>query len=133
MSASRRDREMHFDWISRGLPVKNSTPAVLLYYNDLLADTSHMTDAEFGQYVRLLCAQNKYGHMKPEKMNRMVGTKEVLPEVMEQFDRDEEGCYFNERMEVEIVRRLKNQKRLLDNLNGRADRQDLTENEQADQ
>lgn len=118
MSASRKDKEVWADWTARGLPVKNTTPAVLVYYDDLLTDTTHLTDAEFGQYLRILMAQNNQGHMSKDYLNRIVDTKEVLPEVMALLAKDEDGRYYSERMEVEIVRRIKNQARLLDNLQG---------------
>lgn len=118
MSASRKDMEVWADWTARGLPVKNTTPAVLVYYDDFITDTSHLTDAEFGQYLRIVLAQNNQGHMTKAYMNRIVDTKEVLPEVMALLTEDEDGRFYSKRMEVEIVRRIKNQARLLDNLQG---------------
>lgn len=118
MSASRKDKELWMDWTSRGLPVKNTTPAVLVYYDDLLTDTSHLTDQEFGQYLRILLAQNNQGHMRKAFLNRLVDTKEVLPEVMALLSEDDSGLWYSIRMEVEIVRRIKNQRTLLDNLQG---------------
>lgn len=84
--------------------MKNTTPAVLLYYNDLLAATTEMNDAEFGMYVKLLCMQNIKGHMSLDCMKRICpGVNEY---VLEKFAQDEDGLYYNKRMEFEIERRV---------------------------
>lgn len=84
--------------------MKNTTPAVLLYYNDLLAATTEMNDAEFGMYVKLLCMQNIKGHMSLDCMKRICpGVNEY---VLEKFVQDEDGLYYNKRMEFEIERRV---------------------------
>ena len=87
--------------------MKNSTPAVLLYYEDFLNGTAEMTDEEVGQYIRLLCYQNAKGHLSPEFLSRLFGDRPVKEYVLDKFNADENGCLFNIRMESEIQRRVK--------------------------
>ena len=86
--------------------MKNTTPAVLVYYEDILAGTDYMTDEEFGQYVRLLFRQNVVGHMSKEYLER-VHLGKIFPCVRKKFVEDEDGKLFNIRMEDEIMRRVK--------------------------
>lgn len=85
--------------------MKNTTPAVLLYYNDLLAATYEMDDEEFGQYVKLLCMQNVKGHLSLDCMKRICPNLKQV--VLDKFVQDETGLYYNKRMESEIERRVK--------------------------
>ena len=78
-------------------------PAVLFYTSDFLAGTAFFTDAERGQYIKLLCEQHQNGHI-PE--NHMVSVCLSLGSpVIKKFVRDENGNYYNERMEQEIQKR----------------------------
>lgn len=85
--------------------MKNSTPAVLVYYEDLLSGTDYMTDEEFGQYIRLLMRQNIVGHMSDEYLRR-IHVDHIYKVVAEKFVRDEDGKLYNKRMEEEIKRRV---------------------------
>ncbi len=78
-------------------------PAVLFYTKDFLTGTSFFSDAERGQYIRLLCEQHQNGHI-PE--NHMVSVCLSLGSpVVRKFVRDTDGNYYNERMEEEIQKR----------------------------
>lgn len=93
--------------------MKNTTPAVLLYYEDFLAGTADMTDEEVGQYIRLLCYQNSKGHLSDGYIKRVMPN--ALAYVLEKFQADEEGAIFNRRMETEIERRVKYSKSRAEN------------------
>ena len=84
--------------------MKNTTPAVLVYYNDLLAATLEMDDAEFGVYVKLLCMQNIKGHMSLDCIARIC--PDINETVLSKFTIDDAGLYYNKRMEAEIERRV---------------------------
>lgn len=58
-----------------------------------------MTDEEVGQYIKLLCIQHQKGHI-PDKI-----MKRYLPAVQDKFIQDEDGMWYNERLEYEIDRR----------------------------
>lgn len=78
-------------------------PAVLFYTSDFLTGTAYFTDAERGQYIRLLCEQHQNGHI-PE--NHMVSVCLSLGSpVIEKFIKDDKGLYYNVRMEKEIIKR----------------------------
>lgn len=93
--------------------MKNTTPAVLVYYEDFLAGTADMTDEELGQFFRLVMYQNAKGHMSEDYIKRVVPN--VLAYVLEKFTADEDGALFNERMEAEIKRRVKYSKSRAEN------------------
>ena len=80
-------------------------PAVLFYTKDFLSGTAFFTDAERGQYIRLLCEQHQNGHI-PENHLLSVSFSLASP-VVKKFVRDKDGYYFNERMELEIEKRNK--------------------------
>lgn len=84
--------------------MKNTTPAVLLYYEDFLTGTAEMTDEEVGQYIRLLCYQNAKGHLPPDFVKRVAPTMQDY--VLAKFTADDEGNLYNVRMEAEIKRRV---------------------------
>lgn len=78
-------------------------PAVLFYTKDFLTGTSFFSDAERGQYIRLLCEQHQNGHI-PE--NHMVSVCLSLGSpVVKKFVQDKDGMYYNERMDIEIEKR----------------------------
>ena len=93
--------------------MKNTTPAVLVYYEDFLAGTADMTDEELGQFFRLVMYQNAKGHMSEDYIKRVIPN--VLAYVLEKFTADEDGALFNERMEAEIKRRVKYSKSRAEN------------------
>lgn len=80
-------------------------PAFLFYSNDFLSGTMLMTDEEIGQYIKLLCLQHQKGHLKEKDMLNICKT--YNEEIFSKFKKDEEGNYYNERLDEEIVRRKK--------------------------
>lgn len=80
-------------------------PAFLFYSNDFLSGTMLMTDEEIGQYIKLLCLQHQKGHLKEKDMLNICKT--YNEEIFSKFKKDEEGNYYNERLEEEITRRKK--------------------------
>jgi uncharacterized protein YdaU (DUF1376 family) len=78
-------------------------PAVLFYTSDFLTGTMFMTDEEVGQYIRLLCAQHQKGHLHINDVLSICRTE--TSRVLSKFTRDQDGFYYNERMEVEIEKR----------------------------
>lgn len=80
---------------------KGKDPAFLFYPADFLIGTMDMTDEEVGKYIRLLCRQHQKGHIKPELMQ---GLSE---EVLDKFQKDSKGNYYNKRLKDEIEKREK--------------------------
>ncbi len=80
-------------------------PAVPLYTADFIIGCTPMTWEQRGKYIFLLCYQQQLGHMSLETMTGIVG--EIPPIIMRKFIKDEEGLYYNERMEEEVNKRAR--------------------------
>ena len=78
-------------------------PAFLFYSSDFLAGTQDLTMEERGQYITLLCLQHQKGRLT-EKMIRLC-CGNATADVMAKFRQDNEGLFFNERLEEEIGKR----------------------------
>ena len=84
--------------------MKGKDPAVLLYTSDFLTGITLLTDEQAGQYIKLLCQQHQVGHM-PE--NHMISVcKSLDSPVIKKFMIDDDGLYYNERMDLEIEKRV---------------------------
>lgn len=113
MSISAKDRKEYEEWLASGGSVKNSTPAVLFYQEDFLTGIAEMTMEERGEYITLLSYQNVHGRMSREYIDRVCpGCSEY---VLGKFQVDQDGQYYNERMEIEIMRRNKFQESKVEN------------------
>lgn len=80
-------------------------PAFLFYSSDFLSGTMLMSDEEIGQYIKLLCLQHQKGHLKEKDMLNICKTKNE--EIFSKFKKDEDGNFYNERLEEEVTRRKK--------------------------
>ena len=78
-------------------------PAFLFYSSDFLSGTMLMTDEEIGQYIKLLCLQHQNGHLKEKDMLNICKT--YNEDIFSKFKKDEEGNYYNERLEYEANKR----------------------------
>jgi DnaD/phage-associated family protein len=78
-------------------------PAVLFYTSDFLTGVMDMTMEERGQYITLLCYQHQKGHIKEETIRLLVGS--CSDNVLQHFKTDENGCYYNKRMDIEKEKR----------------------------
>ena len=82
---------------------KNKDPAVLFYTKDFLTGVMGLTMHERGQYITLLCLQHTSGHLSEKEIALSVG--EVSEDVLAKFEKDENGLYYNPRMEEEAEKR----------------------------
>ncbi len=82
---------------------KNKDPAVLFYTNDFLAGTMTMTDVQVGKYIRLLCLQHQQGHLPESTMLRVC--KKPDADIWSKFQQDENGLFYNQRMDAESQKR----------------------------
>jgi len=83
---------------------KQKDPAFLFYSRDWLTGTSFFTFEQKGKYIDLLCAQHDHGHLS-EKQISVICRGEIDDEVMGKFEVDEEGKWFNVKLDSEIIRR----------------------------
>lgn len=95
----------------------NKDPAVLFYTSDFLAGAALMTMKERGQYITLLCLQRERGHMTMKEMEKATG--KLSDEVKSKFTQDEDGKFFNLRMEKEIQKRDAHCKKQKENVSKR--------------
>ena len=89
-------------------------PAFLFYSSDFLVGTYTMTDAQVGQYVRLMCLQHQHGHLDVDTI-RSVMRGELDNLVMSKFRKDGDGRYYNERLDTEVNKRRDYSKSRADN------------------
>ena len=80
-------------------------PAVLFYTSDFLSATQGLTMAEIGQLIKLICVQHQTGHLTKKAIKLSVGT--VSRDVIKFFELDENGLYYNKRLDDEVIRRAK--------------------------
>ncbi len=78
-------------------------PAFLFYSSDFLSGTMLMSDEDVGKYIRLLCLQHQKGHLKEKDMLSIC--KAFNEEIFSKFKKDENGNYYNERLEYESNKR----------------------------
>ena len=82
--------------------MSDKNPAVLWYPADYLVGTMGMTWDQKGRYVELLNIQHQKGHLDIKKLR-----PDCPPEVYEKVGQDEDGLWYNERMELEQIKRRK--------------------------
>lgn len=81
-------------------------PAFLFYPTDFLVGTYTMSDAQVGQYIRLMCLQHQKGRLPESTVEKIMGGV-IDPEVVAKFVKDEDGMYYNVRLEEEVEKRAK--------------------------
>ena len=100
-------------------------PAFLFYSGDFLTGVTGMDMEERGQYITLLCLQHAKGHLSIDLINRSVPN--VSRFVLEKFVQDDEGLYFNIRLEEEAVKRNKFCKSRSENRKSKKDKNNICE------
>jgi hypothetical protein len=98
-------------------------PAILFYTSDFLSGTAFFTDEQRGQYIRLLCEQHQNGHIPERHMIDICKTYDSP--VLRKFTKDEQGLYFQERMEKEIQRRVSYSESRRNNRFSKRDKEDM--------
>jgi uncharacterized protein YdaU (DUF1376 family) len=78
-------------------------PAFLFYPNDFDCATRFFSNEQIGIYLRLLIAQFQNGRLSEKHINIICKTYDE--DVMSKFLKDDNGLYYNERLENEIVKR----------------------------
>ena len=80
-------------------------PAFLFYPNDYLGGTMGMTFEEKGAYIELLMLQFNRGHMTEHMIGQTVG--QLWGQIKDKFIQDEQGLYYNARLQEEQIKRAK--------------------------
>ena len=80
-------------------------PAILFYTSDFLTGTALFDYEQIGKYIKLLCIHHQKGRLSEKDMLKICGTYDK--DIFDKFKKDEEGNYYNERLELEIDKRKK--------------------------
>lgn len=78
-------------------------PAFLFYSSDFLAGIQDLTMEERGQYITLLCLQHQKGRLSDKIIKLTV--QQVSKDVLDKFKKDDDGLWYNSRLETEIGKR----------------------------
>lgn len=78
-------------------------PALLFYPNDWIGGTMGMTLEEKGAYMELLMLQFNRGHMTKHMIGQAVG--QIFGRIEDKFLIDDDGLYYNKRLEEEKEKR----------------------------
>jgi uncharacterized protein YdaU (DUF1376 family) len=91
-------------------------PAFLFYPNDYIGGTMGMTFEEKGAYMELLMTQFNRGHMTSHMIAQVVGQN--WDKLKDKFIKDENGLWYNERLEEEKSKRQNYTKSRRNNVSG---------------
>jgi hypothetical protein len=91
-------------------------PAFLFYPNDWVGGTLGMTFEEKGAYMELLMTQFNRGHMSGHMIGQVVG--QIFEKIQDKFIKDENGLWYNERLEDEKLKRQNFTKSRRNNISG---------------
>ena len=78
-------------------------PAFLFYSSDFLTGTMFLSNEQVGKFIRLLCVQHQKGRLSEKHMLSIC--KAYDSEIFEMFLKDEQGLFYNERLEIEKNKR----------------------------
>ncbi len=78
-------------------------PAFLFYPGDFNTGTQFFTNEQVGKYMRLLMAQHQHGHLLEKHMIFICGSYDK--DIFSKFKKDSDGNWFNERLEIEVIKR----------------------------
>lgn len=78
-------------------------PAFLFYPGDWLGGTLGMTFEEKGAYMDLLMMQFNRGHMTSHMIGQVIG--QLWDKLKDKFTQDENGLWFNKRLDIEKEKR----------------------------
>jgi uncharacterized protein YdaU (DUF1376 family)/uncharacterized protein YegP (UPF0339 family) len=91
-------------------------PAFLFYPNDWIGGTMGMTFEEKGAYMELLMMQFNRGHMTTHMVGQVVG--QIWDKIKDKFTQDEQGMWYNRRLEEEKNKRQKFTQSRRNNISG---------------
>jgi len=91
-------------------------PAFLFYPNDWIGGTMGMTFEEKGAYMELLMMQFNRGHMTTHMVGQLVG--QIWDKIKDKFTQDEQGMWYNRRLEEEKNKRQKFTQSRRNNISG---------------
>jgi hypothetical protein len=82
---------------------ENKSPSFNFYSSDFITGTFFMNYTQRGKYITLLCLQHQQGHLSEDDMLSVCG--EYDKKIFEKFIQDENGLYYNKRLETEVIKK----------------------------
>lgn len=82
---------------------KDKDPAFLFYPADFMVGTRLFSFIQKGKYIELLCLQHQQGHLSKDDIDDFCGGHD--PKIFAKFTKDDNGLYYNERLEKEMAKR----------------------------
>ena len=79
-------------------------PAFLFYSSDFLTGVSDLDYTEIGVYITLLCLQHQKGRLSKKVVDMKCRGIDAA-DLLDKFTIDENGFYYNERLEIEANKR----------------------------
>jgi len=89
-------------------------PAFLFYSSDFLTGTAFLSNEQVGMYIRALCHIHQQGHLTEKQLKSICGG--INEDVFSKFSIDNNGLFFNERLELEIIKRRKHSEKQRENV-----------------
>lgn len=78
-------------------------PAYLFYSSDFLTGTAFMSFEDRGKYITILCHMHQHGRLHMQSICYLVAN--LSEQLLSKFKQDENGLWYNERLEIEIEKR----------------------------
>jgi hypothetical protein len=100
-------------------------PAFLFYSSDFLTGTMFMCNEQVGKYIRLLCCQHQKGHLTEKDMLKICETYDE--NIFDKFIKDENGFFYNLRLENETIKRKNYSESRRNNRKGKKDMNNICE------
>lgn len=95
-------------------------PAFLFYYQDFAYGTRKLTFEEKGAYIELLCEQADSGHLSINDIKRILKNSfHIWDAICEKFITDDKGCFYNEVLELHLLKRRNFTESRKNNLKGK--------------
>jgi hypothetical protein len=92
-------------------------PAFLFYFRDFLVSTDLMTNEEVGAHIRVLCHLADKGHLHENSIReRICGS--IWDSIRERYRQDQDGRWYNKRLEAVLKERKEFVENRLNNLKG---------------
>jgi len=101
--------------------MKEKDPAFLFYSSDFLTGTQFFTDEQVGKYIRLICLMHQHGRLDKDDIEFVCTDEKVL----KKFHIDDDGKYYQPRLEKEMIKRAKYTQSRRDNLQGKNPHMDV--------
>lgn len=78
-------------------------PSISFYTSDFITQTMFLSFEEKGKLIMLYCLQHQHGHLSKEQMESVCGN--LSTSILNFFQLDAEGKYFNEQIENSMIER----------------------------